>query len=112
MADLNNLSRLLQTEQIIFQGKETFDVWQDFPWLRQRPSDDQIANYQVTSATEGRPDLIANEIYGSPILGWVLIAFAARVSNDNTAKSALNWPKAGAIIEYPISSLVITSLIG
>lgn len=60
----------------------------------------------------GRPDLIATAVYGVPQFDWVIIAFAARISNDKEARESLNWPKAGKTIEIPNESLVITSLIG
>lgn len=112
MPDLNSFSRLLKTDQIIFQGKETFGSWSSFSWLETRPADNLISNFYVTSAMAGRPDRIAAQVYGSPRLDWVLIAFAARISNDQTARMGLLWPKAGQIIEIPNESLVMTSLIG
>jgi hypothetical protein len=111
MADLDNLSRLIKTQRIIFKGHETFGSWSSFPWLDRRPEDNQISNFYVTSALEGRPDLIANQIYGSPLLDWVLIAFNSRISNDDTAKQTLRWPKAGQIIEFPNPNLVMSSLL-
>ncbi len=112
MAELDNFSRLLRTQQIIFQGKETFGSWSSFSWLENRPADNLISNFYVTPALEGRPDLIASQIYGTPLLDWVLISFNSRVGNDETAAKALTWPKAGQIIEYPTESLVVSSLLG
>jgi hypothetical protein len=111
MAELDNFSRLLRTQQIIFQEKETFGSWSSFPWLEIRPSDESISTFYVTSALAGRPDLIANQIYGSSLLDWVLISFNSRVGNDETAAKGLNWPKAGQTIEYPAASLVMSSLL-
>lgn len=105
MADLDRFSRLQQTEPVIFRGVETFGRWRQPSFLRRRPAEDQIGVFRVTSATEGRPDLISNEVYGTPFLDWVLISF-------NNARRAINWPKAGDSIEYPLDSVVLPELLG
>ena len=63
-----------------------------------------IGVYQVTSETEGRPDLIANAVYGNPQLDWILIAFS-------NVYDTLNWPRAGDFIEYPLDVVVLPQLI-
>lgn len=93
-------SRFAKTEKIILDGSETYGKWVEFSFLKQRPNDDDIGVFRVTSATAGRPDLIANAIYGTPLLDWVLISF-------NNARGALNWPKAGDSIEYPEERVVV-----
>ena len=88
---------------IINNNHETFGVWTKFNFLKVRPNEDQIKVFCVTSASEGRPDLISNQIYGTPYLDWVLIAF-------NNVRDPINWPTAGMIIEYPVDSVVIPEL--
>lgn len=103
MAELSEFSRLLRTDEIIVDGKETYGVWAQPPFLKERPTDDKIGIFRVTNAVEGRPDLISNQLYGTPLLDWILIAF-------NNVRDPLNWPKAGATIEYPLDTVVFPQL--
>lgn len=103
MAQLDNFSRFFQTPEILEQGKETFGVWVQPQYLKERPDEENISIFRVTTQTEGRPDLIANELYGSPMLDWVLIAF-------NKVRDPLNWPKAGDAIEYPLDIIVFPQI--
>lgn len=103
MVDFNFRSRYRRTQVGIYEGAETVGVWNQPNFLKQRPSEDQIFRYYVSSAFEGRPDLIADSVFGSPFLDWVLIAFNAPVE-------VLNWPPAGTTIEYPSPYLVQSQL--
>jgi hypothetical protein len=105
MANLDQFSRFQQSEQIIYDGVDTFGVWTQPSFLIQRPEEKQIGVFRVSSALEGRPDLIANELYGTPLLDWVLISF-------NNARRSLNWPRAGDDIEYPLDTVVLPELLG
>ena len=105
MAKLHQFSRFQTTEPIIVGGNDTYGVWKQPSFLVTRPREDQIGVFRVTSALEGRPDLIAYKLYGTPLLDWVLISF-------NNARRALNWPKAGDSIEYPLDEVVLPSLLG
>lgn len=100
----DSLSRFKNTEKIIANGKETYGIWSSFHFLQERPSDDNIGIYQVTSAKEGRPDLISHALYGTPILDWVLLAF-------NNVTEVFGWPVAGSAIEYPLDSIVFSELL-
>jgi hypothetical protein len=101
---LDDFSRFKISDRIIVDGKETFGTWKQFSFLKTRPSDEFIGTYNVTSATEGRPDLIAFAVYGSAQLDWVLIAF-------NKVRETLNWPRAGDLIEYPLETIVLPELL-
>lgn len=101
---LEDFSRFSRTEMIIVDGVETFGRWKQYPFLKERPAEENIEVFQVTSATEGRPDLISQQIYGTPLLDWVLIAF-------NNARNTLNWPKTGDVIEYPVESVVVPEVL-
>ncbi len=103
MAELDDFSRFINTPEVIFQGEQTLNTWTPPAWMRERPSDDEIGAFRVTSATEGRPDLIADAVYGEPLLFWVLIAF-------NRVGDSLNWPRAGDVVEYPVDSVVFPEL--
>lgn len=105
MTDFDEYSRYRTTQLLVVDGKETLGAWSQPPFLLNRPTDDEIGVFRVTSAVEGRPDLIANQLYGSPLLDWVLIAF-------NNARTSINWPRAGTAIEYPMKSVVIPEIVG
>lgn len=105
MPGSEQLSRFKNTERIIVDGAETYGTWNQPLFLTKRPSDDKIGVFRVTSAAEGRPDLIANEVYGTPLLDWVIISF-------NGVRDTMNWPRAGDTIEYPLDSVVLPELLG
>lgn len=100
MAKMHDTSRFTNTEMLIIDGVEVFGSWEMPSYLLTRPSN--VGRLKIKSALEGRPDLIAAEIYGTTSLDWVLIAF-------NNVRS-LNWPRAGETIEYPPPQLVFTEL--
>jgi hypothetical protein len=101
---MSDFSRFSRTEMIIVEGNETFGRWKSFSFLKERPADNNIGVFQVTSAVEGRPDLISQQIYGTPLLDWVLIAF-------NNARAAINWPRTGDLVEYPVESIVVPEIL-
>jgi hypothetical protein len=103
MAKFSFNSRYRQTDKIIVDDIETVGTWSQPSYLVERPSEDYISKYAVTSAVEGRPDLIATELYGTPLLDWVLIAF-------NGPAEVLNWPTVGTTIDYPVKDLVLSEL--
>jgi hypothetical protein len=105
MADLDQFSRFQASQPIIYDGVDTFGTWTQPSFLRERPQEDQIGVFRVTSPLEGRPDLIANQLYGTPLLDWVLISF-------NNARRSLNWPRSGDTIEYPLETVVLPELLG
>lgn len=105
MSELSQFSRFYKTERVIMDGAETFGTWDPPSFLTKRPPDDKIGVFRVTSATEGRPDLIANRLYGTPLLDWVIISF-------NGVSDTMNWPRAGDVIEYPLVNVVLPELLG
>ena len=104
MPELDDFSRFQSTTQILVDGVVTFGRWQAPQFLVERPADADIGVLQITANLEGRPDIIANNIYGTPLLDWVLIAF-------NNARGVFNWPRAGAVIEYPLERIVLPQLL-
>jgi hypothetical protein len=103
MVKFNFKSRYTNTEQIVVDSKETVGVWNQPSYLITRPAEANILRFYVTSALEGRPDLIAYSVYGYAELDWVIVAF-------NNPPEILNWPRAGDLIEYPVGSLVYAEL--
>lgn len=102
--ELDDFSRFKTTEPTIIEGKETFGVWRPLKIFSERPAEEFIAVFEVTSALEGRPDLISFSVYGTPYLDWVLIAF-------NQVRETLNWPATGDIIEVPSDVVVLPELL-
>jgi hypothetical protein len=102
--NLDDFSRFRQTELIIIDGKETYGRWRPLSIFIDRPSDDNIKVFEVTSALEGRPDLISHAVYGTPLLDWVLLAF-------NKVRDPLGWPAVGDLIEYPVESTIFPLLL-
>ena len=102
MAD--SFSRFFKTQQIIFDSETTYGMWSPPSWLLQRPNNSNILKFKVSNKFEGRPDLIANRLYGSPLLDWVIISF-------NNVLNPMGWPKAGEIIECPSDQIVMPDLI-
>lgn len=101
---LEDFSRFSRTEMVIVDGCETFGRWKSYSFLKERPADENIEVFQVPSSMEGRPDLISQQVYGTPLLDWVLIAF-------NNARNSLNWPRTGDLVEYPIESVVVPEVL-
>lgn len=101
---LDEFSRFKRTPPTIVEGKETYGRWVVPTFLKVRPAEEYIRVFQVTSALEGRPDLISNAVYSTPLLDWVLIAF-------NGVRDPLNWPRAGDLIEYPVDTIVLPELL-
>lgn len=99
-------SRLDKTDMVIVDGHETKGLWNTPSWLLEKPADSLIFTFNVDNKFEGRPDLISNQIYNTPFLDWVLIAFNAKFYASSGARKVLNWPRAGDIIKYPASSVV------
>ena len=103
MAVPNDISRFRNTELILVDDQEVFGTWSQPQFLLERPDESLINKFRVTSALEGRPDLIAARLYGTPQLDWVLVAF-------NNVRDVLNWPRAGDTIEYPLETVVFPQL--
>lgn len=97
-------NRFKDNQLILFGGSETYGRWAVPDILRTRPPESAIQRYRVPSNRAGRPDLISNDFYGTPLLDWFLIAF-------NEQRNPLNWPKVGTIIEIPEERIVIPGLL-
>lgn len=100
----DTFSRFKRTPPTIVEGRETYGRWIEPKFLKERPNEEFIRTFQVTSALEGRPDLISTLVYNTPLLDWVLIAF-------NKVRDPLNWPRAGGVIEYPVDTIVLPELL-
>jgi hypothetical protein len=99
----NDYSRFKETQTILFNGVETFGKWTPPAILKRDLPDEDIQFFVVDNSTQGRPDLIANEVYGTTFLDWLVIAF-------NKPRSTLNWPRTGDVIKLPIQSVALAEL--
>lgn len=85
-------------------GKESPTFVRGFDFLDPQKVGDQVLKFQVTPAFAHRPDLIANRVYGSPQLYWVVIMF------NSPNSSAFRWPVNGEEITLPVEGLVVPEL--
>jgi len=101
--DIPPYSRFINTETVNLGGFESFGVWNVPNFLKQSLLADQEVVIKITAAYEGRLDLIAHELYGTPFLDWVIIAY-------NNILEPLNWPRAGTVIKIPVRSVILDQL--
>ncbi|MEM3000617.1 MAG: hypothetical protein QXU32_00675 [Nitrososphaerales archaeon] len=97
-------SRFNLSEPILFNGEATFGMIKRYPFLDPANlSDNQIISVQVTPELAGKPWMIADKLYNSPILDWVIVLF-------NKPINPVNWPHAGTIIKAPTESVVLPNV--
>jgi hypothetical protein len=98
--DLPSDSRYKLTEAVVTRdGQETFGIMGKFDFL----DSEKYIEYKIPAGFAGRPDLISNEVYGTPSFYWVVIMF-------NRPRNPLRWPSVGDIIRLPVNSVVIPEL--
>jgi len=74
----------------------TFEGFLDINTLPKIPTDSYEIDFKIKDAHVGRPDILANELYGTPRLWWV---FALKI--PDIIKDPLNDFKAGVVIKIP-----------
>ena len=98
--DVPSNSRFSISQPIVTpDGIETFGLMKKFDFL----TTDQYTNYEVTPGKVHRPDLIADEVYGSPSFYWIVIMY-------NRPKNPFRWPENKEVIRLPLASVVIPEL--
>ena len=99
MAQLTRTSRFRRTSLVKTRtGLETYGLVSGFNNIKFIK--DINVRYETIDNTEsGRPDLIADRVYGNSHLEWILV-FA------NRPKNPLNWPVAGEVIKIPTNEFV------
>ena len=91
----DNLSRFKEADFIRKDGIDTFGLWVRPTFLiEENLEDEDIIKVNIDQSRAGRPDQIANEFYGTPLLEWVVVMF-------NRPLNTLGWPQAGTVIKIP-----------
>lgn len=98
-------SRFRLSEPILTRdGESTFGIAKKYRFMdRSKLSNLDIRPITVPASFAGRPDLLAETIYGDAELHWILIIF-------NRVENPFNWPLTGQIIEVPSPSVVSAEL--
>lgn len=94
-------SRFGLSTPIIFDGVETFGLMTKFPFLdpnNLKPTD--IITMAITPDLAGKPWAIAQKLYNSPVLDWVIVLF-------NKPLNPVGWPAIGTVISAPTISVVL-----
>lgn len=101
---LEDFSRFKFSEPIVRDGKETFGRWHRPDFLRiENIPENEIGILNINQSLAGRPDLISQQLYGTPLLMWVVVLF-------NRPLNPTGWPKAGTIIRVPSSKVVYSNV--
>jgi len=99
MADFHRRDSFLRNARV-------FEGFLDVNSLPKMPTDAYEIDYKIKDAHNGRPDILATELYGTPRLWWV---FALK--NPDVIKDPLNDFKPGVIIKIP-SPEVVKNMMG
>lgn len=94
-------SRFKLSQPISIDGIDTYGLLKKFPFLDANSLDEtDIVTIAVTPTLAGKPWAIADRLYGSPVLDWVIILF-------NRPINPMNWPENGSIIKAPAQKVVL-----
>lgn len=94
-------SRFGLSTPIIFDGVETFGLVTPYSFLNPdnlKPTD--ITSLAITPDLAGKPWAIAQKLYNSPVLDWVIVLF-------NKPLNPVGWPAIGTVIKAPSVSVVL-----
>lgn len=97
-------SRFQDSTAIVADGVETFGLMTKPFFLdpKNLDPDTQIISITITPDLAGRPWAIANKIYNSPVLDWVVVLF-------NKPLNPVSWPANGSVIKLPVPSVVLAN---
>lgn len=97
-------SRFLLSNPVIHNNVETFGLMAKHFFLDPKNlRDDQINSFEVTPEFAGKPWAIADKLYNSPVLDWVIVLF-------NKPINPVNWPVVGTVIKVPVEDVVIPNV--
>lgn len=98
MSIYKSTSRFKITPIITYDNNIMPSMMKKFDFLKNL-DEDQILSIAIDGTRAGRPDLIANDLYGTSLYKWVLILF-------NNVTNPLNWPENGTVIKAPTNDAV------
>lgn len=84
---------------------DVFGFFLDVAQIREIPHDPSDVTYQIDAVYQYRPQLLANDLYGSPSLWWVF-----SVRNPNVLQDPIFDFVAGNIIYIPKKTTLISTL--
>ena len=100
----NQQSRFGISDPIIVDGASTYGMLTKYPFLTPANlTQEQVTKLTITPDLAGRPDLIAQKLYNSPVLDWVVVLY-------NKPLNPVGWPANGAVINAPLASVVLPAL--
>jgi len=100
---MDSSSRFANAEPILVGNKATFGRWARPSFMYESNlNEDQIIKVSIDQSNAGRPDLIANEYYGSDRLEWIVVLF-------NRPLEPIGWPKTGTVIHIPSKNVIFTN---
>ena len=105
----NSGSRFKISEQVLTNdGKETWGLMKRFYFLdRNNLEDNEIDRIVIDSTLSGRPDKIADEVYGRIDLDWVILMFN---NVENPFEYPNGWPSVSETVEYPTPIVVLAEV--
>lgn len=104
MAARNPQSRFGKSNPIMVDGFATFGMLTKYPFLNPANlTQEQVTKLTITPDLAGRPDQIAQKLYNSPVLDWVIVLY-------NKPLNPVGWPANGAVISAPVASVVLPAL--
>lgn len=103
MYAVNHKSRFNGYNPITFKGQTTFGFYFRPAFLEKGYTSNQVGYHTVDITEEGRPDRIAEKLYGSAEYEWVLLLL-------NDVSETLTWPTSGQLIKYLSRQYVLANV--
>jgi len=98
---MDTYSRFNTTDIITLDNNvKAYSMWRKPSLLEREYNDDEVFYYQVQNNEAAKPHIISNNVYGTTLLDWLIIAF-------NLRHDVFGWPKAGTIIKL-IKPIVVS----
>jgi hypothetical protein len=91
----STLSRFYGNTPIKINGQPTYGLWNKPEVVKHENYNEQdIIAVVIDQRTAGRPDVIAQDEYQTPLLEWVVVMY-------NRPLNTIGWPRAGMVIKIP-----------
>jgi len=97
-------SRFRFSTPIVRDNIETFGLMMKHNFLDPKNlTEDDIVSVNITHEFVGKPWAVAEKLYGSPMLDWVIVLF-------NKPLNPVNWPHMGTVIKAPSINIVLPNV--